>query len=354
MPQVNRPFPRRTLEQALRVPTAIKEKNGGNPWESSEVAKALGIGGSGGNFFYITAASQAYGLTLGTRETAEISITDLGRQVVYPDSEAQRADGLLKAFLSVDKFRGVLEHFNGSKLPEEQFLSNTLQTKFELDPSWHKEFVEIFLKNCKFLGIGATWAPGSVSGTPVAAVDSATATESATVVVAAQEGTPDAPTCFVIMPFRERPNDEYAIGFFGEVLNSLLIPAARDAGFNVKTAIRQGSDVIQSTIVNDLLEADLVLADLTAHNPNVLFELGMRMHYDGPVALVRAKGTPQIFDVDTMLRVVDYNPNLWPSTVETDIPIIRDHIKGAWANRDSLATYMKLMKTHAAPASATP
>lgn len=35
----------------------------------------------------------------------------------------------------------------------------------------------------------------------------------------------------------------------------------------------------------------MVLADLTEHYPNVLFELGMRMHLDKPVALVRAKGT---------------------------------------------------------------
>ncbi|MEA2168017.1 MAG: hypothetical protein QOF76_1317 [Solirubrobacteraceae bacterium] len=51
-----------------------------------------------------------------------------------------------------------------------------------------------------------------------------------------------------------------------------------------------GSDLIHSTIVNDLLAADRVLCDLTEHNPNVLSELGMRMHADKPVALVRASG----------------------------------------------------------------
>jgi hypothetical protein len=170
-------------------------------------------------------------------------------------------------------------------------------------------------------------------------------------VVAEPEGVSDAKTCFIIMPFRERPDDDrYPIGFFKEVLESLLQPAAVEAGFRVRTALREGSDVIQSTIVNDLLEADLVLADLTAHNPNVLFELGIRMHYDAPVVLVRAKGTAQIFDVDTTLRVLDYDPNLWASTLARDIPAIRDHIKGAWANRDSAATYMKLMRSHAAAA----
>jgi hypothetical protein len=125
---------------------------------------------------------------------------------------------------------------------------------------------------------------------------------------------------FVIMPFRERDSDSHAEGFFSEVLQSLIAPAGRKAGFTVTTANRQGSDVIHSTIVNDLLDADLVIADLTEHNPNVLFELGLRMAFDKPVALIRAKGTDAIFDVDNMLRVFDYDPNIWPSTVERDMP----------------------------------
>src|SRR5213079_2550524 len=114
----------------------------------------------------------------------------------------------------------------------------------------------------------------------------------------------------------------------------ILTPAATKAGFRVKTARRQGSDVIQSTIVNELLEADLVLADLTEHNPNVLFELGMRMAEDKPVALVRARGTGPIFDVDNMLRVEEYSPNLWPSTVTIDVPKIASHIKATWEGRE--------------------
>jgi hypothetical protein len=129
-----------------------------------------------------------------------------------------------------------------------------------------------------------------------------------------------------------------------EVLEQIFSPAAAAAGFNVTTAERQGSDVIQSTIVNDLLAADLVLADLTEHNPNVLFELGMRMREDRPTALVRAKGTGQIFDVDNVLRVVDYDPNVWPSTVERDIPRVQEHLEATWGNRDSADTYMKILR----------
>jgi hypothetical protein len=123
----------------------------------------------------------------------------------------------------------------------------------------------------------------------------------------------------------------------------LLTPAITKAGLQVRTAQRQGSDLIQSTIINELLAADLVLADLTEHNPNVLFELGMRIAEDKPVVLVKAKGTGQIFDVDHVLRIEQYSPNLWPSTLNEDLPLIETHVRAAWENRESGQTYRKVL-----------
>ena len=145
------------------------------------------------------------------------------------------------------------------------------------------------------------------------------------------------------MPFSERDTN-HPKGFFAEVLRQIIAPAGRRAGFRVVTARKSGSDVIHATIVNGLLDADLVVADLTEHNPNVLFELGMRMANDKPVALIRASGTAPIFDVDNMLRVEQYNPCLWPSTVEADLPKISEHIEGAWSNRDDEQSYMKILR----------
>jgi len=68
------------------------------------------------------------------------------------------------------------------------------------------------------------------------------------------------------------------------------------------------------------------------------------MAFDKPVALIRAKGTEPIFDVDNMLRVFDYDPNVWPSTVERDIPKLTQHIKATWDDRENMNTYMKLLR----------
>ena len=72
---------------------------------------------------------------------------------------------------------------------------------------------------------------------------------------------------------------------------------------------------------------------------------------DKPVALIKATGTGRIFDVDNMLRVLEYNANLWQSTIEADLPVMRDHIRAAWDNRDSNQSYMKILRRGAAQAS---
>jgi nucleoside 2-deoxyribosyltransferase len=150
------------------------------------------------------------------------------------------------------------------------------------------------------------------------------------------------------MPFTERDGSR-PDNFFSEVLNRLITPAVVSAGFRAVTADRRGSDVIHSTIVNSLLDADLVVADLTDHNPNVLFELGMRMHADKPIALIQADGTARIFDVDNVLRVLAYNPNLWTSTLEIDRPKLTEHVKAAWDNRQSDETYFRLLRRKKVP-----
>lgn len=342
MKPVDRPFPRVTLEDALKVATAIKDKNGGNPYASEDVAAALKVGARGGRFFYLTAGARDYGLTTGTRDTEKISLTELGRLAVYPATPAEALEAKRTAFLSIDVFRRVLEHYKGVNLPEAEYLANTLTKEFNLQPTVHDEFVKLFQKNCKYLDI-STWQGETSLRGGRSERTSAAGTSSPAVVTLGHSKKETSQLCFVVMPFTER-EAKHPEGFFDEVLRSLIVPAATEAGFTVRSALRKGSDVIQQTIVNDLLQADLVVADLTEHNPNVMFELGVRMMQDKPVALIRAKGTGGIFDVDNMLRVYDYDPNLWPSTIEKDLPGLRDHIAGSWDNRDSENTYMKLLR----------
>jgi hypothetical protein len=330
-----RPFPKDTVLNALRIAEKIKELNGGQPWESKEVAKAVEIGFSTNNFYYLTAAGRDYALTSGTSKTPKIQIAELGRQILYAPDPATEKNKKIEAFLNIPIFKAVLNHYKGSNLPEMKYLGNTLEKEFKLSPEYHEEFAKVFRENCKELGI--------VSGD---GFEDSTVDEKRPTTIKVGEppkGSKSKLKIFVIMPFKEH-NELRPKGFFDEVLKSLITPSGVSANFSVETANRQGSDIIQSTIINDLLEADLVLADLTDHNPNVLFELGLRMAIDKPVVLIKASGTGRIFDVDNMLRVYEYNSNLWQSTIEKDLENLTEHIKGAWENRKSEQTYMKILR----------
>jgi hypothetical protein len=335
-----RPYPRATLEDSLTVAYALKDKNGGNPWSPDDLANALGVAKSNNRFFYNTASARDFGLTSGSRDTEQIALTDLGRELVYAPSPQTEDAAKRKAFLGVDVFKRVLEYYKGSNLPEMKYLSNTLQNQFGLDPRTHEEFSDLFKRNCDYLKIGT----GFSTATSTSGSKSTAATASKDVITLAEPEQGTGLTCFVVMPFRER-DPAHAPGFFDEVLQGLIAPAGRKAGFTVNTANRQGTEVIHSTIINDLLNADLVIADLTEHNPNVMFELGLRMAADRPVAIIRARGTGPVFDVDNMLRVYDYDPNLWPSTVERDLPKLIGHIQATWNSRESERTYMKILRS---------
>ncbi len=340
---MQRPYPRSTVEEALKIPIAIKEKNGGNPWTTELVAEEVRSTRKSMNFFYMAAAARDLGLTIGSRDSARIEIAPLGREIVYaPDSDTEMAKKK-EAFLKVDLFKKVLEHYNGANLPEMKYLANTLQSEFGLPPEMHEEFSRIFRENCEYLGIESGFETGKSSIDAPKHTKSSLSIEAPTSVILAEPANKSSLVAFVIMPFTEK-HESHQKGFFQEVLRSLITPAGRDAGFNVKTANIQGSDVIQSTIINELLDADLVIADLTEHNPNVLFELGVRMAENKPVALIKATGTGRIFDVDNLLRVYEYNSNLWNSTVEKDLTAMKDHIAATWEGRETSSSYLKILR----------
>lgn len=331
-----RTFPQRTLEDCYKLAYALREHNGGNSWSPQLLAESLGHGGNSSGYYYLTAASRDYGLTTGTRDSAKIELSTLGRELVYPKSSGDEFKVLMTAFRNIELFAKVYDYYNGGNLPEVQYLKNTLKTEWGVDEAYQDDFYDLFQRNLAYLK-----SKGDLSSTNSGAASSATKAGGSSILLgeSAKAGNLVA---FIAMPFSEKTTG-YKQGYFDEVLKHLITPAAVRANFNSRTAKKAGSEVIQSTIVNDLFNADLVIVDLTEHNPNVLFELGMRIAFSKPVCLIRAKGTAPIFDIDHMLRVYDYNPSMWPSTLEVDIPGLSEHIAKTWEGRDD-RSYLTMLR----------
>jgi len=336
-PKPKRTFPQYSIEECRVIADKIKMLNAGNPWAPRDIATALSMG-TGNNFFYLTQSSRDYQLTLGTRDTDKIELTDIGRRLVYPKTPEEEYSAILDAFLSIGLFKKVYDYYQGENLPDIQYLKNTLKVEFEVDDEFQDDFYQIFQKNITYLKSKVFEEnSGAIKKNEVHK-----AKEKSGNIMLGESSQKSGLVAFVAMPFSEKTS-AYAKGYFDEVLKRLITPAAVKANFDAKTAKKAGSDVIQSTIVNDLDDADLVIVDLTEHNPNVLFELGIRIAFNKPVCLIRAKGTAPIFDIDHMLRVYDYEPNLWPSTLELDVPALCDHILETWKNKDS-RSYLSILR----------
>ena len=79
-----------------------------------------------------------------------------------------------------------------------------------------------------------------------------------------------------------------------EVL-SILQSAVEGVGFE-GNLVSEATDVgvIQKRIVQNLYENPVVVCDVSEKNPNVMFELGMRLAFDKPVVIIKDDKTHTI------------------------------------------------------------
>ncbi len=115
--------------------------------------------------------------------------------------------------------------------------------------------------------------------------------------------------CFVIMPYGGDDVDKRR--HYAGVYQSIIAPAARAAGFEPKRSDIAGEPGnITHDIIRDLCESDMVIADLSAANANVFFELGIRHAFrkSGTVHIVDAS-EPVPFDV-RQYRAIQYSTEL--------------------------------------------
>lgn len=101
--------------------------------------------------------------------------------------------------------------------------------------------------------------------------------------------------CAIIMPISGI--DELGPDHCSDVLE-ILSEAIDQAGFEPKPAwINTKADIIQRKIIENLFKAEIAICDVSGQNPNVMFELGMRLAFDKPTIIVKDDATDFCFDI---------------------------------------------------------
>lgn len=148
-----RAFPKNTLKNALRIAESIHNNNADQPYDRLDLAKSLGYTPSSSIFRTLITSSNSFGLTKGSYSAEKIALTQLGKMVVSPTSEQEKADGLKQALFKIDLYKKFFSRFDGHKLPKRDFLKNTLNRDFGIPVEYTAKCYNMIIKNAKELGV---------------------------------------------------------------------------------------------------------------------------------------------------------------------------------------------------------
>lgn len=108
------------------------------------------------------------------------------------------------------------------------------------------------------------------------------------------ESTNEMPVCGIIMPISSI--DGCSNEHWNEVKN-ILSEAIESAGYSASlVSDADDSGIIQKRIVQNIYDNEIVVCDVSGKNPNVMFELGMRLAFDKPTIIVIDDKTNYSFD----------------------------------------------------------
>ncbi|MDM7503290.1 hypothetical protein [Lactococcus lactis] len=128
--------------------------------------------------------------------------------------------------------------------------------------------------------------------------------------------------CFFVTPIGTDNSQERKISDF--VMSVYLIPTLKELGYEVVRADTSFSvERIDLSIIDQLKNSDLVIADVSGNNPNVMFELGYRIALEKPYIIIAQNINELPFDISS-IRTLIYEtiaPNILEFNAQLEIMV---------------------------------
>ena len=103
-------------------------------------------------------------------------------------------------------------------------------------------------------------------------------------------------SCFIIMPFSET-TEEHTEEYWTSHFDSFLKPLIEEIpNLKAKRSEAIRGDILRQ-IIHELIVSPIVVAELTDHNPNVFWELGVRQSFKHGTITIAEEGTRLPFDI---------------------------------------------------------
>ena len=111
--------------------------------------------------------------------------------------------------------------------------------------------------------------------------------------------------CFIVSPIGNEGTDVRKRA--DQLFKHIIQPICEKCNFEaIRVDQLNLSDSITQTILDYLKDSELVIADLTGHNPNSFFEIGYRTSLKKPIIHLKQKGEHIPFDIAS-IRAFDYD-----------------------------------------------
>ena len=323
-----RPFPASSFMQASELAEAMLEIGGG----AREVRRVtlfdhLGRSPESGPSRQAVTNSGRYGLTEGSYQAETLRLTDDGLRAVNQDaSPRERARAQFRlAIEGIPPFKALYDRFAGNKLPAQQVMRDFLVDEQEISEDDAKEAVELFILNAREIGLIQTLSGAEriltldhmldelpkageerTPGTNVSGNGSGLSTDVAPLgrITPTIVPTDLEKTCFYVTPIGDPGSEQRKHADL--LLGQIVEPAIDELGLElivVRADKMTRPGMISQQILQHVLGARLVVADLSFHNPNVFYELAIRHAAKLPTVLISRSEDRVPFDIAD-LRVV--------------------------------------------------
>jgi hypothetical protein len=328
--RTQRNFPAGPFEEALELAQAIWRFAAGERIRRLTLFEQLQKSPDSGGSRQLITNSNRYGLTSGSYAAEYLELTPKGKVASNPDApERERTKARFDlAIEGIEPFKTLYEAYEGKKLPTQAVMKDLLRDQGQPDESL-QECVDTFIVNVKYVGLLRVVAGAERivpleqlleelavlqrAGPTVGTLLPAALADQEVVVSIATESPADgdwATICFYVTPIGSADSEERLHSDL--FLTSLVEPAVAEFSLKVVRADKIGKPgMITAQVIEHLVRARLVVADLSFHNPNVFYELALRHAVRRPVVQIIRVADPIPFDLDQFRTVQIDNSTIY-------------------------------------------
>ncbi|AQR74887.1 hypothetical protein BXU08_15575 [Sphingomonas sp. LM7] len=342
-----RNFPASDFEEPLEFAKQLLEFGAGQPVRRVSLFNHMGKSSeSGGSRQLITNAGK-YGLIKGSYQAELLELTPDGKKAADDQIQSrERARARIElAIMGVEPFKGLYERFKSLKLPAKAAMVDAAK-ELGVSSDAAEEAVDTFVVNLRFTGLLQTLSGADriitvdhlLEELPTSGSLSGHATElpARTELMTSDQAHFESMAFYITPIGHEGAEQRQHSDLF---LGSIVEPALESLKLTVVRADKiDRPGVITKQVIEYLMKARLVIADLSYHNPNVFYELAVRHMLKKPVVQIMRSLDTIPFDVNQVRTITIDTTSIYTLTPKLDAyrAEIATQVRRALENPDSV------------------